>query len=117
VVVGVRVADAVDERAVDLERVDGEVAQVGERREAGTEVVEREVRAERLDLVQARDGRLEVLHELGLCDLEDQAAGRDAGVPRALEDVLGQPGREQLGAREVDADDHVRRVQPHPQPR
>ena len=67
--------------------------------------------------MQARDGGVEVLHQLRLGDLEDQAAGRDPGGPGALEDVLGQPGREQLGAGEVDADDHVRRVQPHAQPR
>jgi len=59
----------------------------------------------------------EVLHQLRLGDLEDQAAGRDAGGPGALQDVLGQAGREQLGAREVDADDHVRRVEPHAQAR
>ena len=73
--------------------------------------------AERRHLVQARDGCLEVLHQLRLVDLEDQAAGRDAGGLRALEDVLGQPRRQQLGAGEVDADDHVGSVEPHAQAR
>jgi hypothetical protein len=37
-----RRAEVLDERAVDLDRVDGQVAQVGERRVAGAEVVDRE---------------------------------------------------------------------------
>ena len=37
----------IDERPVDLHGVDGEPAQVGERRVAGAEVVDRELDAER----------------------------------------------------------------------
>src|SRR5688572_8475359 len=38
----VRVGDGVDERTIDLQRVHGELAQVGQRRVAGAEVVDGE---------------------------------------------------------------------------
>jgi hypothetical protein len=42
-------AELRDERAVDLERVDGELLEVGERGVAGAEVVDRDAHAELLD--------------------------------------------------------------------
>ena len=47
-------AQAVDERAVDLDRLDREPLQVGERRVAGAEVVDGEVQAEAAQLARAR---------------------------------------------------------------
>ncbi len=52
-----------DERAVDLERVDGELAEVGERRVAGAEVVDGDAHAELLDLAQAAHGGVGVAHQ------------------------------------------------------
>ena len=111
VVVGVRVADPVDERAVDLERVDREVAQVGERREAGAEVVEREVRCRapsaRAGARRPRRGRsiscVSVISRIRLPGVMPAARAHSRMCS-------GSPGANSSAAGEVDADDHVRRV-------
>src|SRR6185312_13208063 len=59
----VPVADLRDERAVDLERVDWELLEVGERRVAGAEVVDRDPHAEPLDLQEPACGLLGIAHE------------------------------------------------------
>jgi hypothetical protein len=48
--------DAGDERAVDFEGVDGELAEVGERAVAGAEVVDRDAHAECLERSQPLRG-------------------------------------------------------------
>ena len=70
--------DAFDERPVDLDRVDREVAEVGERRVAGAEVVEGEADAERLERVERVDGAVAALHEHALRELERQQRRREA---------------------------------------
>ena len=69
-------AEAGDERAVELELADREAAQVGERREAGAEVVDRDDDAERRAASSMTAlGALEVGDDAGLGDLEDQRLG------------------------------------------
>jgi hypothetical protein len=48
------------ERAVDLQRVHGQLGQVAERREAGAEVVDRDRHAHGADRLQAGDAVLDV---------------------------------------------------------
>ena len=89
--------------AVDLDHVDREAAQVAERRVAGAEVVDGEAHAERLQVEQRLDRRLDVVHQHALGDLEDRAArveaGLGAGRPRT---VSIEVGLAELAGRDVD---------------
>ena len=83
-----------DERAVDLQRVDRELLQVGERGVAGAEVVDRDARRRRSQLAQQRRRRrLGVAHQRGLGDLE-RSAGRPSRPERrsAWWTVVTRPG-------------------------
>src|SRR5216684_1308861 len=112
-----RLADALDEAAVDLERVDGELVQVAERRVAGAEVVEIEAHAHRPQLGHVVGHVAVLLHEEALGHLQPQRPRREA---RFAEDVADQRDQavllELLGA-EVDADlqgGHVEPLLPAP---
>ncbi len=70
------------EAAVDLERVEGEAAQVGERGVPRAEIVQRDAHARLAQRAQDRHGCAGLVHEDGFGDLQLQAAG-------------GQPGRAQ----------------------
>ena len=83
-----RGGDAGDEGAVDLERVDGELAEVGEGAVAGAEVVDRDAHAECLEGGEAGGGLVDVLHERGLGDLERQRGGVEAAVVERLAHVV-----------------------------
>jgi hypothetical protein len=86
-----RVADHVrDERPVDLDLVDGEHLQMGHRRVAGAEVVDRRTYAQVVDLTQDVDRHVGVGHHGVLGDLHAQQASRDI---RAYE-RFGHPARE-----------------------
>jgi hypothetical protein len=65
-----------DEAAVDLQRGDREVPEVGQRAVAGAEVVHRDADAVLAQAAQQPDRRLGVLHDRRLGDLKDQLAGR-----------------------------------------
>ena len=98
--------DPPHEGPVDLEVVDREPAQVAQRRVPGTEVVEGELNAQRLQLAQPRDGSVDVGHGGGLGDLQDKPVG---GQPRHLESLghdVDEAGLLQLAGGDVDA--HVR---------
>src|SRR5581483_8736853 len=58
--------------------VEGEVLEVEEGAEAGTEVVERELAAEAAEPVREAAGVLDVRDQGGLCDLEDQRGWVDS---------------------------------------
>ncbi len=64
-----------NERSI-LRMSTGKPAQVAERRVAGAEVVHRDPDAERLQVVQALDGRVRVGEHHGLGDLEDERGRR-----------------------------------------
>ena len=72
--------DPVHERLVDLDGVDRHPPQVGQRGVAGAEVVDGQVRAEPLQLVEADDRHLKVVHQDALGDLQGQALGGEPGV-------------------------------------
>ena len=67
-------AEAGDERAVDLDRIDRKLAQERERRVAGAEVVEREVDAERSDALEVLEA-VGDLHRRGLGELDRDLLG------------------------------------------
>ena len=80
------VLDALDERAVDLDHVDREAAQLAERREAGAEVVDRDPHAEVVQLLELVAGAVAggaLGDDRGLGDLEPEAASAAARSPRA----------------------------------
>ena len=92
--------DGIDERLVDLQVVDREVAQVAHRRIAGSEVVDRQAHAHLTQVVERRAGRTGGRHERALGDLEDQSARRhpapEQGVLHGLDEgpVLDLAGRD-----------------------
>src|SRR4051812_8310659 len=100
-------AETVDERAVDLDRVDRHALQARQRRVAGAEVVEQDADAERAERLERRAGRGDVLEQHALGDLEAEAAGLEAAArERALH--LGEELRAgELAARDVDGDAEV----------
>ena len=57
------VREIVDERAVDLDLVEGKAAQVAERRVARAEIVHRDLHAHLRELVQRGKGRKRVLQQ------------------------------------------------------
>ena len=67
-----RARDRARERAVDLEAVDRELLEVGERGVAGPEVVDGDSDAELLDRLQPTRGLAGIAHERGLGHFEDQ---------------------------------------------
>ena len=78
-------AARLQERAVDLDGVEGELVEIGERGIAGAEVVEREAGARRPPAARSTARRLlRVLHDQRFGDLEPQRALGDDG---AAEDV------------------------------
>ena len=85
-----------DHGAVDLERVQGVLVEVGQAALAGAEVVEGDAQAEPPQLGEPLDGQLGAAHELDLRDLELEALGGEA---RLVEDPPHQP--DEGGVREL----------------
>ncbi len=100
--------EAGDERAVDLEDVDRELAQVAQRRVAGAEVVDRQTDPEGLERPERRDGRLDVADEGRLGDLEREAGRVEPGRREDPRDVADEIGVGDLSTGQVDADRQVR---------
>src|SRR5262245_40295612 len=96
--------EALHERAVDLQDVDREPVQVGERRVAGAEVVDRDAHAELLELLQRRQHRLAVVHQHALGQLDHEAARVDARDAEGLLHVGADVGLRELDRGDVDAD-------------
>jgi hypothetical protein len=74
-----------DERPVDLQLLDGEPPQVGQRGIPGAEVVDRQVHAQLPETLQDPDCAIRVIHQHGLGDLQPQCIG---GQPRTQQHVL-----------------------------
>jgi hypothetical protein len=66
---------AVDERAIELERLRGKPLQVGPRRMAGAEVVEGDAHARRVQPLQRAPSALGVGHQRAFGDFDLQPAG------------------------------------------
>ena len=80
------------ERAVDLDRVERQLAQVGQRRVAGPEVVEDDADAQRAELLQDAEARLGAVHDAGLGDLQLERARLEAGRRRTWPMPLARSG-------------------------
>lgn len=66
-----------DERAVDLDRVDGKLVNIGEGRVTGAEVVEGEFEPSGLERVKLSEAGLDVAHDGRLGDFEADGFGRN----------------------------------------
>src|SRR5688500_14023198 len=69
----VGLADLVNEGLGDLEVVEGKLLEVAKRRMADAEVVDGDLDPERLELAEPPRGRVKVVHQSGLGDLQRQA--------------------------------------------
>jgi len=96
-------AEAVNERAIDLEHLDREVAQRPERRIAGPEVINRQRHTELLKFAQDGTRPDFVGHHDRLGDLQVQATRRKPCFAQHSCDLVSQAGFLELAAGEVDA--------------
>ena len=107
--------DAGDEAAVDLDAVDHEPAQVGDRGVPGAEVVELDVEAGRGEAAQVAHHQVGVaLDQHRLEHLDGDAVRLDAEALGLPLDLLDQPRVAELGEREVDADPRHGEARPRP---
>ena len=81
-----------DEAAVEVQFADGEAAEIGERGEAGAEVVDRDDEAEIVELLDRELGALEVGDRGGLGHLEDECAGTQPVLRRSRSTRSGKSG-------------------------
>ena len=100
-------AEPADERSVDLDRLDREPLQVGQRRVPGAEVVDGEVQAEVAQLAQRDRGGLDIAHQRRLGDLQPQRVGGEPALGQGLGDRSLERRAHQLAAADVDGDGEV----------
>src|SRR5207253_192609 len=86
----------------DLEAVDRQLAEVGERRVAGAEVVDGKADAHAPQRVHRLERDVELSHQRGLGDLEGHAVGRDRMPGEDAADLVEQVGSRQVAAGQVD---------------
>src|SRR6516162_4200211 len=98
----VGVGETTDEGAVDLQHVDREAVQVGERRVAGAEVIDRQSHAECLDAMETLEVGIGVVHGGALGQLDHQVVRLEPGFEQRLRDILYQLAVLQVPARDVD---------------
>src|SRR5829696_5719787 len=101
------IQQAVHERLGQLEDVDGEVAEIGQGRVAGAEVVDGQVDAEGPQAAEALQHGLLVGGQDTLGDLQHQLVGVEAGGVQGAGHVLEQVGLLELAHRQVDAEERV----------
>ena len=105
-------AEAGDEAAVDLDLVDRQALQVGQRRVARAEVVHGQPDAERAQLVQQRDRPRRVGHDRALGHLEGEPRRRDAVPAQQAGHLVDQIGVLEAAGGEVDGDAEVDALPP-----
>jgi hypothetical protein len=96
--------DAFQQGSIELEHVDVEAVEAGERRIAGAEVIQRDRHADGPEIAERDEGALVVLEEGALGDLDLQIAGQELVTAQALRHRLEEAGVGELKARDVDGD-------------
>src|SRR4029079_10056411 len=99
--------EAVDEGAVDLDRVDRDALQARERRVAGAEVVEQDADAAGAKLLSRGARRGDVREQGALGDLEAEAPRLEAAALERALDLAEELGPGELAAGDVDGDAEV----------
>ena len=92
----------VDEALVDLDGVEGKARQVGERRIAGAEIVERQADADLLQLGEHVAGLLGIVHHQRFGELQAEAARLQIGACDHRAHVADQVAADQLAAGQID---------------
>ena len=92
-----------DERSVDLDRIEREAAQVAERRIASTEVVDCDAHSQPAKRAEPIDGGRRVGHQDAFGDLQGEACGVKPTCPQGCRDRCLETRLEQLARGEVDA--------------
>ena len=106
----VRVTQVADERLVDLDLVDRELPQTGERRVTGAEVVDRQPDAEAGEPLEHRQRPTRVTHDVRLGDLQREHVRRDAEAAELLPDAVDDAAVQEI------AQGHVHRHRQGPAP-
>src|ERR1035437_3132153 len=96
------VAEIADERLVDLDLIERELAQVVERGVAGAEVVERQADAEILELPHGSQGALALLEQHALGDLELEPLRMQSRLRECRYHLQGEAALPELDRRQVD---------------
>ena len=96
--------DVVDEPLVDLEDVDRELGERGERRVAGAEVVDGDPHAGAAEFVEGGDDAAGLAGEDRLGDLEGERGRVELGACERVGDMFGEAGVRELQSGGVDRD-------------
>src|SRR5687768_12408764 len=99
---------ALHEAAIDLDPVEGQSAQMRERRITGAEIVEGKAYALILQADDDRSRDFEILEERALRDLELEALRRKPGLGQQLDELLREPGIGELARGDVDRELEIR---------
>ena len=97
-------AHAVDEAAIDLQRIEREFADIVEARIAGAEIVERDAEAHLPQFVECIGGTVRIVEDRRLGYLDLDAVGLDARTLDTFEHMANKVGAPELARREVDRD-------------
>jgi hypothetical protein len=98
--------DVGDEGAVDLQVVDREQLEVGERGVAGAEVVDGQRDAHAAQAFENDDGFLRIFHHRAFGDFQFEQFGRQAGGGQRAGDCFAEIAAAQLAGGDVDRDAH-----------
>ncbi len=93
-----------DERAVDLELIDGQSAQLRKRRMARAEVIDREANPGDAQQLHVARRELRIAHHRALGDLQDQGTGCHPRFLQQLQNLIPQGGVENVRRRQIDRD-------------
>ena len=89
---------------IDLQTVEGQTAQVAQRRVTGTEIVELQADVFSAQPIQQQHGIVHVLHQDAFGDLEAQPVGRQPRFRQDAHNTVEQIGLIELPARQIHAD-------------
>ena len=103
-VLALRVVEVGNERAIDLDLIEREAAQIAERGVSRTEIIEREFDAERPQLVQQLMRLCVIAEQHALRDLELQAIGAEPRKAERVFDIFVEVALFKLYGGEVDGD-------------
>src|SRR5437763_970135 len=87
--------------AIDLQNVDGEAVQVGQRRVTGAEIVDGEFDTERLQALESLQVCVGVVHGRAFGQLDDEITGLKSGFTQRLRDIVHQLAVLQVAARDI----------------
>jgi hypothetical protein len=91
-----------DERAVDLQHLNGQLGEIAQRRIAGGEVVHRQAYAEPADCGEPVHDVMAILHDLAFGDLELEELRSEPGLRKRSDNHFHEALRPQLPRRQID---------------